>query len=174
MTSRERRKYLREEMAKGDYSQACFTRDGRLEALRAAVFTEQSGMDLNKIVFCPFCLTDNKLQRFLVSTKKGISNSRAHCPNCDEGMLLFSLLHDWTPETYAKWVFEYSRSGFWKKVNFEAWKRRLFERGWSEAFWEIYRQLKADNPSESYEDMMNRKGQEAAQQWQQEESGQDA
>ena len=84
-------------------------------------------------------------------------------------MLLRSLVRDWTPESYAKWVFDYSHSGFWKKINFEMWKDRLQERGWSQTFWDIYKRLKAENPSEeNYEDRMNRQGEEAAQQWQRE------
>ena len=169
MTVRTHRKYLREELAKADYSQAYFTREGQIEALRTAAFKEGTGLDLNKIVFCPFCLADDKVQRFLVSTKKGISTGRAQCPTCGQGMMLRNIVKDWTPETYAKWVYEYSGSGFWQKINFELWKDRLYARGWSQAFWDVYRQLKSDSPrEENYEDRMNRQGEEAAQQWQRE------
>lgn len=170
--SHEHRKYVRELKAKSDFSQACFTPAGELESLRGAVFKAQTGADLNKLFFCPFCLMENKLQKFLISTKKGLSNTRGLCPACGEGMLLRSLTRDWTPQTYAQWVFEYARSGFWKKVNFEVWKTRLQECGWSQDFWDVYKQLKAENPTESYEDRMNRQGEEAAQQWNSEGVGQ--
>ncbi len=172
MSAREHRKYVREQMTKVDRSQACFTREGQLESLHDAVLKQEIGADLNKLMVCPFCLRDNKLQKFLVSTKKGVSNSRAQCPACGEGMLLRSLMRDWTPETYAQWVFEYSHSGFWKKVHFEIWKDRLIARGWSDTFWNVYRELKTQNPAaENYEDRMNRMGEEAAQQWNEEGPG---
>lgn len=169
------RKYQRQEIAKADIGQACFTRDGRLESLKSAAFKEQTGLDLNKVVFCPFCLAEEKVQKFLVSTKKGISTGKAQCPACGQGMMLRNVIKDWTPESYAKWVYEYSASGFWQKIRFELWKDRLYARGWSQAFWDVYRQLKSDSPrEENYEDRMNRMGEEAAQRWQEEDGAPDA
>lgn len=170
MGIRQHRKYARETIAKADPGQLCFTSAGSLESARIAVLTEQTGLDLSSVLFCPFCLIENKARTFLVSTKKGISPNRAQCPACGEGMLFRTLIRKWTAEVYAKWVFGYSHSGFWKKIKFETWKIKLYERGWAETFWDIYKQLKAENPrEENYEDRMNRLGQEAAQQWQQNE-----
>lgn len=170
MGVREHRKYVRETIARADHGQACFTPDGHLESLRIAALKAQTGLDLNSLLPCPFCLNENTAQKFLVSTKKGISSSRAQCPSCGEGMLFRTLTRKWTAEVYAKWVFDYSHSGFWKKINFEIWKTRLAERGWAETFWDVYKQLKAENPrEENYEDRMNRLGEEEAQNWRQNE-----
>ncbi len=173
MTGASHRKYVREELAKADLHQAAFTRDGRLESLRVAVFRETIGADLNKKVFCPFCLVDATLQKFLVSTKQGISSSKAECPYCHCGMLFRNVAREWTVEQYAKWVFDYSSSGFWKKIpSFELWKERLKARGWSQEFWRVYGELKENSPrEESFEDRMNRMGEEEAQRWNKEGVG---
>jgi transcription elongation factor Elf1 len=163
--SREHRKYSRETIAKSDKAQTCFTKEGELESLRIAVLKEETGLDMNTILSCPFCLIENRVQRFLVSTKKGISTSRTQCPSCGEGMFFRTLNRKWTAETYAKWVFDYG-AAFWRKIKFENWKAELSKKGWAEGFWDVYKRLKAENPKEeSYEDRMNRLGEETAQQW---------
>jgi uncharacterized Zn-finger protein len=171
--SRENRKYLREEAAKHDQAQVCFGSDSQLQLSRPRVFTESTGIPLNKLVTCPFCLRDNRLQLFLISTKKGISHSRALCPECKEGMMMRSLLTEWTPESYASWVFGYAHSGFWQKVHWETWRRRLQEKGWSQGFWDRYKALKGEAQEtgeyESYVDRMNRQGEEAAAEWNRED-----
>lgn len=60
----------------------------------------------------------------------------------------------WTAKQYADWVQPYSHSGFWKKINYSVWKDRLRLMGWTEAFWDRYKELKGDDTSESYEDHM--------------------
>ena len=169
------RKYVREVIAKADLSQACFTVQGDLEKMRAVIFRENTGCDLTKVVLCPFCLLEGPLQKFLVSTKKGISAARGRCPHCENGMMLRTLTHDWTVPEYAKWVYQYSGSGFWQKIpSFEVWKERLRQRGWSTEFWDTYKQLKEESPrEENVETRMNRLGEEAAQQWNTEQPGGD-
>lgn len=160
------RKYIREEKAKADLNQVSFTPLGNLEKMRSVLFRENTGCDVNKTVLCPFCLQEGQLQKFLLSTKKGLSAARGRCPSCGNGMLLRTLTHDWTPQEYAKWVFNYAGSGFWQKIpTFESWKQRLQNRGWSREFWDAYKQLKEESPREGYADRMNRLGEEAAAQW---------
>lgn len=161
-----RRKYRREEKAKGDLGQTVLSPDGA--HFRTRVIIQQEGVDLNKVVFCPFCLEENKVQRFLVSTKQGVSQHNAACPVCGVGFRLYNLLKAWTPETYADWVFEYRKSGFFQKINFLDWREKLYKMGWASAFWARYNALKGeekDEDGESYADRMNRLGEEAAQQW---------
>lgn len=103
-----------------------------------------------------------------MSTKSGISRSNAECPACHVGMRFTSLLRDWTPETYADWVFAYRRSGFFQKINFQAWRAKLATIGWAADFWARYNGLKAeatDDDGESYADRMNRMGEEEARKW---------
>lgn len=171
--SREHRKYVREDSVKMDVGQTCFRPDGSLRPL-PTVHVESSSIDVEKMVMCPFCLATNKIQRFLVSTKTGISSSKAECPECKNGMLMRTLLREWTPEAFAEWVYEYRRSGYWQKVQFEAWKKRLEQLGWSRPFWDHYGQIKEENKGEdeSYSDYMNRQGEEMAQQWNDQEAEQ--
>ena len=166
MSASGHRKYVRQEKAKSDLNQACFTSQGDVEKMRTVIFRENTGCDVSKIVLCPFCLQEGPLQKFLLSTKKGISASRGRCPSCQNGMMLRTLTHEWTIAEYAKWVFDYAGSGFWQKIpSFEIWKDRLQIRGWSADFWDLYKQLKQENPTENVEDHMNKLGEEAALQW---------
>ena len=96
--SREHRKYLREEAVKQDQAQVCFGSDGQLLESRPRIFTESTGIPMNKLVTCPFCLKEDKLQLFLVSDKKGISHSKGECPECHVSMMMRTLLTVWTPE----------------------------------------------------------------------------
>jgi len=136
-----KRKYLREQLAEGDISQARFTAAGDFQR-KGQIKIAASEIPLDKEVFCPFCLKTNRLQRFLISGKKGISQSRAECPECHSGMLLRTVLKDWAPQSFAEWVFNYK--GFFRKVDFEVWKKALSEKGWAQSFWDRYKQLKAD------------------------------
>jgi hypothetical protein len=127
--------------------------------------TQMTSVDYNMRVRCPFCLHDDRLQAFLVSTKKGISQARAECPECHNGMMMKSLTSEWTPEQYAEWAYPYAGSGFWQKVPFETWKKRLHEIGWSHRFWERYKALKGSDESEDYFDYLDRQQEETRQQW---------
>lgn len=98
----------------------------------------------NEIVMCPFCLFKAQLNRFFVSTKKGVSQGMASCPECHNGMRMKTLLAEMDATQYAEFVFGYRISGFWKKCPFEAWKKRLKDIGWSYQFWTRYKALKGD------------------------------
>lgn len=166
------RKYLREQTVVADEAQMTFGKNGDVAA-RKRVKVESQTINTQKLVFCPFCLEGNIVQKFLVSTKKGISQSKALCPECHTGMLLRTLLRKWTVEDYARWVFDYRRSGFWQKVKegagFDKFNKNLKEKDWLQPFWDHYKALKgeatATGEDESYVDYMNRQGEEAAKEW---------
>jgi hypothetical protein len=170
--SKGQRKYAREERMRSDHAQTCFQPDGSVQE-RYHARVQDASVDVNQIVVCPFCLQSDKLQAFLISNKKGISKSNAQCPKCQSGMRMNSLLRKWDAESFAEWVFEYSKQGYWQKVKFEEWKERLNQLGWGQSFWTRYRALKGENEGaeseESYADRMNRQGEEAARQWNEEE-----
>jgi len=118
---------------------------------------------------CPFCLHIAQLKEYLISTKKGIHQGLGECPECHCKMQFKSLKAEWTPEQYAEWVFEYAARGFWQKIPWATWKRRLEELGWAQRFWDKYKQLKGENPSEGaypedsqeqYDEFMRRHGKE--------------
>lgn len=168
--SKEHRKYVRELKIKRDLQQACFSPDGAVQQ-RPQVISRQAQVDFSRIVFCPFCLCEAKLQAFLISSKEGISQSRAQCPECGNGMMMRSVTATWTPKTFAEWVFDYAGSGFWQKCKWELWKKRLQDKGWTQAFWNRYRELKGSgsDEAESYTEYMNRQGEEAAAEWNREQ-----
>ena len=99
---------------------------------------------------CPFCLeTSNK---FIIENKGLIK-----CPNCSNFMRLKTLLFvkDCTNKEYAKWVYEYRLSGFFKKINFEQWTKKLKELGIAYEFWEEYKKLKGFYEEEEKEDKID-------------------
>jgi len=91
-------------------------------------------------VFCPFCLHKDSLGRFKLNRRLG------KCPECRNQMLMITLTRmlKWTPEEYARFVFEYPYAKFWSKCsdNFETWKQRLYHLNMSYEFWETYKYLK--------------------------------
>jgi transcription elongation factor Elf1 len=128
----------------------------------------ESSMAINpkKKVTCPFCLGLEEFRKFLVSTKKGISTGTAKCPLCGVTFRMKSLvgMAKWTAEEYAKWVYNYSKEGFWSKVNFNTWKGRLKLMGWTNDFWDAYNILKGEDMDESepYTDYLDRVQREEA------------
>lgn len=56
-------------------------------------------------------------------------------------------------EQYAKWVWDYRKSGFWQKVNFEAFKGRLVALGISKRFWDTYKKYKGPDLDQQTEDL---------------------
>ena len=109
------------------------------------------------------------LQKYLISTKKGYHQGLGLCPDCKNKMQFKSLLADWTAEQYAEWVYPYSVDGFWQKCKWTQWKERLAKMGWATLFWNKYKQLKAENPSEGafpedsqeqYDEYMRKHGEE--------------
>lgn len=163
MSSLEERRYRRQEAAKMDKSQTVFSPEGlKPNPITRVIKVMDTVLPLMKKVTCPFCLGLSPFRQYLVSTKKGISKSVGKCPLCDQGMFLKTLvgMDSWTATQYAGWVQPYSRNGFWKKVNFEVWKRRLQLMGWTQEFWDRYKELKGDDGSEGYGDYMERKQRE--------------
>ena len=161
-------RYVRDSKSKDDKQQSRFDKTGWIkpkEKEPEVQFTTVSG---NEMVMCPFCLHTAKLSLFFVSTNKGISQGKAECPSCKNGMLMKSLYNDWGAEEYAQWVFDYRRSGFWQKCPFPTWKQRLYEIGWAHTFWTTYKELKGSDTSQSYFDQMNQQAEEYAKQWEQE------
>lgn len=150
----ERRRFLQRERARQDKQQTTLAPEGvKANPYVYAVKTEILPPP-EKQVTCPLCLGLEQFNRFLVSNKKGISRSVGKCPLCGQGMFLKTLVHmeKCTAKQYAEWVYQYSRSGFWKKVDFAVWKRRLQLMGWTQDFWDRYKELKGEDQSESSED----------------------
>jgi hypothetical protein len=70
------------------------------------------------------------------------------CPLCGQGVHLrtLKLMSTCTAKQYAEWVWPYSKFGFWKLVQlvpFSTWKDRLKLMGWTQEFWDRYKELKA-------------------------------
>jgi len=106
---------------------------------------------------CPFCLHQDKMGKFLQSTKKGFHKSLGKCPECGQVMMLKTLTTKMSPEEFAEWCYEYSGSGYWKKVIFSKFRDRLFKLGIAKRFWARYKVLKAGDDTESYDDFILRK-----------------
>lgn len=98
-----------------------------------------------QVYFCPFCLFFGKLSDFEFKTLKGKISKRMRCPDCDNLMLMRTLIQKMTAEEYAEWVFWYSKSGFWSKCNFDKWSERLYKLGMLQRFWTKYKLLKGES-----------------------------
>ena len=129
-----------------DKKQTQFAIDGEL-IINQKVIDENTPIDalinISNFWICPFCLeTSNK---FIIENKGLIK-----CPNCSNLMKMKTLLFvkDCSNEDYAKWVFNYRLSGFFKKINFEKWTAKMHELGMSHEFWEEYKKLKGENEKE--------------------------
>jgi len=139
---REKKLYDMHNKAKDDKQQIRFGAKAEVIQPKPAEITQFTTVNCNEPVMCPFCLHRAKLSSFFISTKKGISQGKAQCPECHNGMLMKSLWAQWTLQEYAEWVFKYAKMGFWQKCPFHAWKERLRAIGWSYEFWKRYRDLK--------------------------------
>lgn len=148
--SREHRKYVRQERASKDLQQTVFAQGALKEnPHKWATYTEK-GLDPFRDVTCLFCLGLNPVRLFLISTKKGYHRSQGKCPLCGQGMMLKSLSKVMTsPEQYAVFAYNYAKMGFWKKVSFEIWKKRLGMMGWTDRFWTEYKRLRGDLDKEA-------------------------
>ena len=154
--SKEYRKYVREQQVKEDEQQSKFNIQGNLD-----IFTEkakEAKIDIDRAVYCPFCLSHKKLSKFLITDVKGeVSTYKVKCRECNNTMLMRTLnsmsnMTDERIKAYAKWICEY-RQGFWKKVKKDIWDKRLKRYGWSGIFWVEYKKLKATlmRPDNEYE-----------------------
>lgn len=122
------------------------------------------------IYYCPFCLYYGQHRDFETLTKKGKPSKKIECPECKVMMLDRTLTEKMNAEQYAEWCFDYSSSGFWRKINFDVWKGRLYKLGMSKKFWDKYKLLKgARKRTESYEEHMEEEQAEWIKYQQQEE-----
>lgn len=110
---------------------------------------------LTTFFYCPFCLHKDYLFRFERRLPSGKVSKRYTCPECDATMRQDSLTKKQTPEEYAEWVYHYSCDGFWFKVDWKKFNKRLQELGIARRFWDKYKQLKGDK-TETYAEHMDK------------------
>ena len=119
-----------------------------------------------------------RVSTFPSQHEEGISTGNAKCPLCGLTFRMRNLvgMTKWTAKEYAKWVYNYSKEGFWRKVStfFKTWKGRLKLMGWTDEFWKVYGELKGSEQdeggdTESFQDYVERKSQEAAEEWKQQD-----
>lgn len=111
---------------------------------------------------CPFCLHSDTVDKFLISTKQGYHKGLGKCPECSNQMQLKTLFAKMTPEEFAEFAFGYASDGYWNKVPFSKFNRRLQQIGWLDRFWTRYKELKGDSPAEKYQDYLMRHQEEEA------------
>lgn len=155
-----RKKYKREQQARDDKAQAVLAPEKQSFMRERGRVISTSSMALTGQYMCPFCLYVGNIQKFLVSTKKGVSQKTAKCPDCGNTMRMKTLTYDFTIEQFAQWCCQYALSGFWKKVPFQKFNRRLKELGIRYRFWKAYKIFKGEDTTESYEDYIARKQRE--------------
>jgi hypothetical protein len=120
-----------------------FALDGSL-IINKKVLDEQTPIDAiineQNYYLCPFCL--EKSNKYIIENKGLVK-----CPNCLVNMKVKTILfvQDCSNQEYAKWVYEYRLSGFFKKINFEKWSKKLKELGIVYEFWEEYKRLKGED-----------------------------
>jgi hypothetical protein len=155
-------RYVRDSKSKDNKKQSRFDKSGWLQPVDKEVEVVFTGASINEQVMCPFCLYQAKLSAFFISNKKGISQTNAHCPDCNHDMRMKSLWNNWGAKEYAEWVFDYRHSGFWQKCPFAKWKERLHKIGWAHEFWTRYKELKGADTTDSYFEHMEKEAQEYA------------
>jgi len=167
--SREHKKYLREQKAKDDKQQTTFGDLGLLKPTQMQQAKAVVDINTDQTVACAYCLHQNKLYKFLISTKKGFHKSQAQCPDCHNKQLIRTLTAEMTPEQYAEFMYFNMQYGGWQKVPFDKWKERLAQLGWAQPFWDRYKALKAEyteedkypqDSQEQYEEFMRKYGEE--------------
>jgi len=154
------RKYIREQKAKDDKQQALLsptTKNGI--RLRPQVTVDIVMVHTGEYL-CPFCLHKDKIEKFLISTKKGYHKGLGKCPECGNQMKLKTLTEKMTPEQYADFVYPYRVDGFWQRCPYETWKQRMRQLGWAYRFWQRYKELSGEESNESYAAYLERKQKE--------------
>jgi hypothetical protein len=149
--SKEQQKYKREQKIITDKQQI---RLDTLDFMKSPLVTEQIELKLSQIVICPFCLYRSILEKFLFSCGKGLHKSLGFCPDCGNKATFRTLIKmpTWTPQEYAKFVFDYVQNGFWDKCNYGKWSTRMkLDLEICNAFWEKYKLLKGEK-QENYEE----------------------
>lgn len=177
MSIQEHKRYVRGEEVKHDKNQLMFSSSGQLKANpNIVIISHETLLPLDKQMSFPFCLGLSEFRKFLVSNKQGISRNLGKCPLCRNGLYLQSLfkMSKFTGKGYADWVFSYK--GFFKKIKWNEWRGRLKLIGWTQEFWDRYHELKGEReeeggPEDSFMDYINRKGEEAAAEWNQQDRG---
>jgi len=161
MSSKEHRKYIREQRVKDDKLQSKFSNEGNLDKITnitEITIKQEDKVNIDTVVMCPFCLNKDFLSKFLMTDSKGeISTYKVKCRECNQKMLMKtikSMINMNNPkriEAYAKWCVEY-RQGFWKKVSKKIWDKRLKRYGMVGVFWKTYKNLKASIPRDYNEE----------------------
>jgi len=109
----------------------------------------------NRMIMCPFCLNSSYL------TQMNIDHGLYQCNYCKNRMsdktilLIFDIFNsEKTIKTneFAVWVFGYRMNGFFQKIKFQEWTKKLYDLGISYDFWEKYKQLKGEYQQEKQED----------------------
>jgi len=137
-----------------DKKQTRFNPVGKTELKRPPKITIEQKHSMTMQFACPFCLGLHTFQQYLMSTKKGIHQGLAQCPECNNKCRFSTLTKAMTPEEYADYIYGQVRSGIWQKMPFNKWKDRLYKLGWSHGFWKRYKELKSqDTDSEDDDDL---------------------
>ena len=142
-------KQKREHVAWRDEIQAKFNPTGTAEIRRKPVTIIEEKYKTDDKFACPFCLSQHKFHEYLISTKKGIHQGLAECPECKNKCRFTTLTKPFTPEEYADHLYAQVRTGIWQKIPFDKWKRRLYNIGWASRFWTRYKELKAQEIDET-------------------------
>lgn len=143
--SREARNYRRSQCAKYDKQQTVLTDTGIKQNPFIYAETPINEQLRGKVVFCPFCLYQNKFEHYEIIDKRLVK-----CPNCNtriNGKTLIFLTNA-SIEDFAKWVYNYRLSGFFQKIDFAKWRERLKILGMSKIFWGEYNKLKGIDKEE--------------------------
>lgn len=143
--SRGYKKYKREHVAWADEIQAKFNARGEPKVKQKPVTTFEGKYSMTEQFACPFCLAIHEFRRYLISTKKGIHQGLAECPECKNKCRITTLTGAMTPTEYADYIYTQVRSGIWQKIPFNKWKQRLYKLGWAGEFWKQYKKLKAQD-----------------------------
>ena len=129
-----------------DKKQLQFALDGSI-IINKTVLNEQTPIDAiineQNYYLCPFCL--EKSNKYTIKNKGLIC-----CPNCLVDMKVKTILfvQDCSNQEYAQWVYNYRLSGFFSKINFEKWNKKLKDLGIAYEFWEEYKKLKGEENQE--------------------------
>ena len=96
---------------------------------------------------CPFCLLISTVDRFTqVNEKSFIVKKTFTCPECGQNMKQPTLfIVDRGPEEYSGWFWDqvFSFKGY-DRMSWEIVKRRVKEMGFSDVFWETWKEKKSE------------------------------
>jgi len=122
--------------------------------------------EIDPKVMCPYCLFESPLSHFKIILANGKESKRKKCPDCGTIMFQETLTREMSVKEFANWVFEYMPYGFWQKIDFQKFSKRLQEKGIAREFWDEYKRLKGTIAREpSYSEYMNQQGREYARKW---------